>query len=80
MLWPKRPYVLLQDYKTCNNLIAHKNPPINKKQPPQEMSLMINFDGAIFIKQSTLGAGVFIRDDNQYFIAALSCKGRAIMD
>ena len=71
---------MLQDYKTCTDLIAHKNPPINKKQPPQEMSLMINFDLAIFIEQSTLGAGVFIRDDNRYLIVALSCKGRAIMD
>ena len=44
------------------------------------MSFMINFDGAIFKEQSTLGAGVFIRDDNRYLIAALSCKGRAIMD
>ena len=51
------PYVLLQDYKTYDNLIAHKNPPINhKKQPPQEMSFMINFDGAIFKEQNTLGA------------------------
>ena len=72
---------MLQDYKTYNDLIAHKNPPIkHKKQPPQEMSLMINFDGAIFKEQSTLGAGVFIRDDNRYLIVALSCKGRAIMD
>ena len=44
------------------------------------MSLMINFDGAIFKEQSTLGVGVFIRDDNWQLIAALSCKGRAILD
>ena len=79
--WPKRPYVLLQDYKTYNNLIAHTTPPTkHRKQPPQEMSFMMNFDGVVFKEQCTLGAGVFIRDDNWYLIATLSCKGRAIMD
>ena len=38
------------------------------------MSFMINFGGAIFKEQSTLGVGVFIRDDNGYLIATLSYK------
>ena len=33
---------------------------------------MINFDGVVFKEQCTLGAGVFIRDDNWYLIATLS--------